>query len=130
RLEVPVQAVVGGVQLAVVEPAEERRLGFVQCLGERLGPEQRLARQARPEALEVFFRLGAQVAVRLHARNVRLLDELRARREDPLLLEHCFDIAGCHASSSLYANTNTKPGTCKGFGVLEFWPSPRQYSKR
>ena len=32
RLQVPVEAVVGGVQLAVVEPAEERRLRLVQRL--------------------------------------------------------------------------------------------------
>jgi hypothetical protein len=52
-LEVPVEAVVRGVKLAVVEPAEERRLALVEDLAEGLGPQQRLAREAPPEAFQV-----------------------------------------------------------------------------
>ncbi len=48
RLEVPVEAVVGGVQLAVVEPLEERRVGLVEHFREWLVPEQVLARHAAP----------------------------------------------------------------------------------
>ena len=48
--EVAVEAVVGDVQLAVVEPLVERRVRLVERLGERLVPQQRLAREAAPRS--------------------------------------------------------------------------------
>ncbi|MNC94771.1 hypothetical protein D3C83_117160 [compost metagenome] len=73
----PVEAVVGGIGFAVVEPAEERRLRLIQGLGEKLVPEHMFLGQARPVALEILFRFRAQLAVRIHAGNVGLLDEGR-----------------------------------------------------
>ncbi len=92
RLQVPVEAVVGSVQLAVVEPAEERRFRLVERLREGLGPEQRLARKPRPEALEVFLGLADELAVSLHAGDVGLLDEVGLRWKDAFLDEHRLDV--------------------------------------
>src|SRR5262249_34227927 len=96
RLEMAIEAVVRSVDLAVVEPAEERRLGLVQRPGERLVPGEVLAGEPRPEALEVALGLVAQRLVGGHARDVRLLDELRGRRKEPILLEHGLDGCGTH----------------------------------
>jgi hypothetical protein len=54
RADVLVQAVGAGIELAVVEPLVERRVGLVERARERLGPLHVLARQPGPEALEVF----------------------------------------------------------------------------
>ncbi len=67
RADVAVQAVGAGVQLAVGEPLEERGVGLVERAGEGPGPLHVLARQARPEALEITLGLGAQGLVAGHA---------------------------------------------------------------
>ena len=76
-LEVAVEAVVRRVQLAVVEPFVERRVGLVERAGERLVPVEVLARQARPEAFVIGGRFGAQLFVGRHAGNGGVGDELR-----------------------------------------------------
>ena len=101
RLQVPVEAVVGGVQLAVVEPPVERRLRFVERLGEGLLPGEIFPREPRPEAFEVALGLVAQGLIRRHARDVRLLDEIRRRRKQAVFLEHRFDGSGGHCESLL-----------------------------
>ena len=78
-LDVPVEAVLAHVELAVGEPLRVRRLPL-EHPGERLPPEQR-PRLLGPEALEV--RLGALVDVRI--RGVRLSDEGGGRGEGPVL---------------------------------------------
>src|SRR5678815_5744278 len=84
--------VMGGVQLAVVEPAEERRLRFIEGLGERLRPEQVLARKSRPGPFEIALRLGDELAVGVHAGNVGLLDERRCRRKNAFFLQDRFNV--------------------------------------
>ncbi|MCY1380742.1 hypothetical protein D9M69_685890 [compost metagenome] len=56
----PVQGVVGGIDLAADEPFREGRVGPVQRLGEVLAPGQQLAGLLRPEggAVGVSFRIG------------------------------------------------------------------------
>ena len=49
RLDVPVQAVVGDVELAVGEPLVERRVRVVEHLLERLRPVEQVPRAVRPE---------------------------------------------------------------------------------
>jgi hypothetical protein len=90
--EVAVETVVGGVQLAVGEPFEERRLGFVEHFGERLLPGKVLAREPAPEAGEITLRLGAQRAVGVHSRNGRVPNGLLARLEYPALLQNRLDV--------------------------------------
>ena len=58
-----------------------------------------LARQARPEALEVALGLGAQRLVGGHAGDVGLLDEGLGRRKDARFLQHRLD-GGRHGFSS------------------------------
>lgn len=70
RLDVAVQAVVGGVEFAVLEPLEERGVRFVQRLGERLVPGQELLGQSGPVTLVVVLRLGAQLVIGRSAANV------------------------------------------------------------
>ena len=72
-LDVPVEAVVRGVQGAVVEPVEERRLARVEHVLERRAPAEQLARQPRPVGLVVALGLVAQRAVGRHARHVGIL---------------------------------------------------------
>src|SRR3954469_22921405 len=99
-LEMAIEAVIRGVQLAVVEPAEERRLRLVQHFREGLRPLEGFTREPRPETLEVLLGFGAQLAVRLHARNVGLLDERRGRRKNPRLLQYGLDRGRRHCDSS------------------------------
>ena len=54
--DVAVEAVVGDVELPVLEPLVERRVRLVERLGERLVPQQLLPRELRPEAGEVALR--------------------------------------------------------------------------
>ena len=86
-LDVPVDAVVGHVQLAADEPLGERQLPFEGRL-ERLGPADPLAGQARPEALEVL--LGLVVDRRVG--QVGLCCELLRRRERLLVAEQYLEI--------------------------------------
>ena len=85
-LDVPVDAVVGDVQLAAGEPLRERQLPF-ERLVEGLRPVDPLAGALRPERLEVGLRLGVQVLGR-----VGLGGEGRVRREEPRLREEVFDL--------------------------------------
>ena len=94
RAEVAIEAVVRDVQLAILEPAEERRLGIVQRLGERPLPQHLLAGQPGPEAGVVAFGLVAQCAVLVHARDGRLMDEGLGGREHAVLDEDRFDLCG------------------------------------
>ena len=85
-LDVPVDAVVGDVQLAAGEPLRERQLPF-ERLVEGLRPADPLAGALGPERLEVGLRLGVQVLGR-----VGLGGEGRVRREEPRLREEVFDL--------------------------------------
>jgi hypothetical protein len=103
----PVQTVVGGVDLAVGEPLVERRVGIVEDLGRFLEPVQLLG-LLDPPALPVPVRL---VVDRLVVQQ-RVLDELLGRIE-LLDLEHLLELilegplagrslnAVCHRSLSL-----------------------------
>jgi hypothetical protein len=77
--------------------------GWVFRCRSRHRPEKRLAREARPEAFEVALGLGDELAVGLHAGNVRLLDERRRRREDALFVQYGFDIRRHRSSSRIAA---------------------------
>ena len=92
-----VQAVGRGVQFTVGKPLVERRVGLVQRLGEGFVPQHVLARQAGPEAAEVFFGLCAQRVVRVHARHTRSLDDGVRRRKHPVFNQHGFDGGRGHA---------------------------------
>jgi hypothetical protein len=75
----PVEAVVGNVQLTVGEPAVERRLRFVEHFGERLVPADVLARQSRPVAGVIAFGFLTQRLIRGHPGNRGLFDEILRR---------------------------------------------------
>ena len=75
-----VQAVVGDVQRAVLEPLVERGLAVVQHRAEGLLPGDQLARQATPEGLVVGVGLGDQAVVGRLAGDV---GPLRGRAEGP-----------------------------------------------
>jgi hypothetical protein len=58
-------------------------------------PENLFLRELGPEAFEIALGFGAEPAVRIHARDVCLPHEFRARREHAIFLKHRFD--GRHA---------------------------------
>ena len=105
-LKVPVEAVIGSVQFAIVEPLEEWRIGFVEHLRKRLVPQHMLAREAPPEAGEVLFRLRAQLVVGVQARDICLLYELGAGRKQPRFVQHRFDGLGRHHAPPVIRVTN------------------------
>ena len=94
RADVAIQAVGRSVQLTIGKPLVERRIGLVQRLRERPAPLQVLARQARPETLEVFLGFGAQGLVSLHAGNAGVLHRVFGRRENAVFHQDGFD-RGC-----------------------------------
>ena len=91
RREVPVEAVVRRVELAVVEPFVERRVRFVERLGKGLLPQQLGAGMLGPETLEVALGLRAHRVVSLHARDVGLADEVRRGRKHTAFGQYRFD---------------------------------------
>ena len=112
-LDVPVDAVVGDVELAAEEPLRVRRLPLVE-LRERLEPGDALARLALPERLEVLV-----VDRRLR---VRLRRELRGRRVAALLEEQVLDrLAGrfAHVGRSLRRVASGFSTTCSRACIQE-----------
>jgi len=89
RLHVPVEAVVGGVQLAAHEPLVERRVGVVEHASPALEPGE-LGRLARPPRLKVAVgllidgRVGEQ---RLRPKRLRGLELLALEQRRELRLE-------------------------------------------
>ena len=92
RLQVPVEAVIGGVELPVVEPFEKGRIRFVQHFGKWLVPKQIFLRQPPPEPLEIPLRFVAQGLVGGHAGYIGLFDERRGRRKDTSFVQNRFDL--------------------------------------
>ena len=90
RLQMAVEAVVGGVEFAVGKPFEKGRVRFIEYLHEGLLPQHVFAREACPEAGEILCRLGAQFVVGRHARDGRLFDESGGGRKRTGLVEHRF----------------------------------------
>ena len=76
-LDVPVDAVVGDVELPAGEPLGERQVPL-ERLGERGRPVDPLARPLRPERLEIRLGLHVQVGLR-----IRLRGEGGVRRVGP-----------------------------------------------
>lgn len=79
--DVTVEAVVRRVQLAVVEPLVERRVGLIEHFRERLVPRQTLARETRPESFVIVLGFGGERTIGRHAGNGRRLFERRGRRK-------------------------------------------------
>src|SRR5450830_383566 len=73
--QVNVEAVVGNVELAILEPFIEWRIALIECLREGLVPMQIGARQSGPEAFIVSLGFGAQRMVGFHAGYGRVTDE-------------------------------------------------------
>ena len=80
-LEMAVEAVVGNIHLAVVEPAIERRLALVQDLRERLVPVHEFTRPPGPESFVILLCLQAQGAIGIHAGHRRVFLERVAGRK-------------------------------------------------
>ena len=85
-LDVPVDAVVGDVELAADEPLGERQVPLERRL-ERLDPVEPLAGEIRPEGLGIGLGAGVQVG-----RRVGLGGEGRVRRKGPVLGQEILDL--------------------------------------
>jgi hypothetical protein len=85
-LKMAVETVEGSVELAIVEPAVERRIAAVEYEGEGFVPEHMLAGKARPERGGVAFGLGAHRVIGFHAGDIGLFDEIGTRREQPVFM--------------------------------------------
>ncbi len=80
--KIAIEAVVRDIELAVLEPFVERRLGLVERFRERLVPQDLVARVLCPEAGEVLG--GVRVErVEVGLLDVGLRDEFARRLEDP-----------------------------------------------
>src|SRR6266404_2003114 len=93
----PVEAIVRGVDLAADEPPGVRRVRPVQHLRPPLEPVERF-RLLGPEGVRVLVGPGGQ-PVALGGVDVRLLDELRRRRELAGLLQDAGDIRRGHTGT-------------------------------
>ncbi len=86
--DVAVEAVVGSVEGAVVEPFIERRARFIENRRKRLFPLERLARETAPEPGVVTFSLGDQRAVGVHAGDRGVSRHTGVRKEGLRLLQN------------------------------------------
>ena len=82
--QMAVQAVVRRVDLAIGKPLVERRVRFVEHLGEWFFPAQVFARQPCPEAFKIALGFSAEGFVSVHAGNAGRLDSGRRWREYPV----------------------------------------------
>ena len=88
--EVAIEAVVGNVELAIVEPLVERRVRLIERCRERLVPEDFIPRELRPESGEIL-RGGGIERVEVGLLHVRLGDEMSRRFENPVFVRYRFD---------------------------------------
>ncbi len=89
--DMTVEAVIGNVELAVLEPLVERCVRFVEHLGERCLPGELLAREPRPEPFVVVLGRGDQFEIRIHTGDRGLGGQFGRRRENTVLLKNRFD---------------------------------------
>ena len=96
-LQVPVEAVGGGVELGAAEVADERAGGLEVVLLHRVPraiPVQRLAGHLAPERLGLVDRAAVQLVVVLAALHEGLVAELGGRLDHALVFEHLPDEGG------------------------------------
>lgn len=93
RGEVPVEAVLRQVELAVGEPAHERRLGLVEHLRERLDPVE-AARLFGPERLGVLGGAAVHRLVFGERLDLGARGEVGGRRKDSRFGEERLDVGG------------------------------------
>jgi len=89
-LQVALETVVRGVELAVLEPFVERCLGLIERLGERLVPKKRFASELAPETGKVRGRSGVET-VEFRFVDIGLRNELRLGFEHPAFVRYRFD---------------------------------------
>ena len=82
RANVFVQAVGAGVELPIVKPLVERRIRLVQRTRERLAPDHVVTRQTGPKSFKIFFGLGTQGPISVHAGNAGRFYHFRAGRKN------------------------------------------------
>ena len=88
--DVAVEAVVGDIELPVLEPFVERRARLVERSREGLVPQHLVARELRPEAGEIPG--GGRVErVEIGLFHIRLRDEIARRLENPAFVRYRFD---------------------------------------
>ena len=91
RAHMAVQAIGAGVELAIVKPAVKGGVGFVQGPGERLVPNQVVARQGSPETFQIGLGAGAHGVIAVHAGNPGGGHHGRLGMEDPVLDQDRFN---------------------------------------
>lgn len=74
-LYMPIQTVVGSIELSIFEPAVKRRMTFVQRDGERFFPGQEISRLPGPKTRMVGLSLSAQFVISQSTGDVRLSGE-------------------------------------------------------
>src|SRR5690606_14847906 len=79
--QVDVQAVLGDVQFAILEPGIERRSGLIENFGKWLAPLQVFLGMASPETIVVALCLIAKSLVTFHTRNRGARDNFARRRK-------------------------------------------------
>ena len=122
RLDVAVQAVVGGVDLAVLEPLVERRIGVVDVVGGLLEPVQLLG-LLDPPALPVLLglvvdrRVAQQRVFAEVLRRVELLDlsSISSSCCSSVALA-CRRCRVCHKASPCQSLASRAPGSAAGAG--------------
>ena len=86
--KMPVEAVVGHVQFAVVKPAIKGLVRLIKRLGEGFVPKQVLSRQAGPKSLMISISLRTHGLVSRHTRYISLIDKSQWWGKDTVFLQH------------------------------------------
>src|SRR6202034_1633682 len=107
-LEVHVEAVPRGIQLAVAEPAVVGSLAAVELYGERLVPEELPGSEVRPESDVILARALAQ-GIEVRGLDNRPRGEAGRRWEATLLLERRLDVLVRHGCLRGYDSRIRQP---------------------
>ena len=104
-VDVALKAVVGDVELPVIEPLVERRIGLVQGTGKRLVPGEFLASPLGPKSRVIVIGLFAQGLVGIHAVDSGLGRKVVRGFKNAVFVHDRFD-AGGHGCLLLRDNRN------------------------
>lgn len=86
-IEMPVQAVIGNIEFAIIKPFEEGMIALVQYARKGFVPDDVLACHFAPESLQILFGFSTKCAVSIRSQ-VGFAQECGIRRKNTVFLQN------------------------------------------